>query len=329
MNPAAIQLPKDTDLDTILSMVNQRKRKILEEKETTSLEVVVKKNPVFEQTLIQRDIDFLLFLEAKVLKLRESNYNPKPFYTESIPNILEKKTALRFSDKYEKPKNWPISWDEKKWKEHHYDCEQKKEWKLPKRHWFAIDLILTIEMSKAIPVFERLQFSDREAAIRHALLMSTVFTQSYYSIVKHCDALVMPDGHMPINLPRERATNLHYEVFCRVIEPLKRVNITQEEYVLLKTIMLCNPVAKGLSEKGRKLLEKEFERYSKILLRHMQEKLGMAPGAVRYSQIMQVFEAMAHFAQKHRELHVWVQIKVGKIFKNEKHHIRVLEEVLS
>jgi len=184
-------------------------------------------------------------------------------------------------------------------------------------------------MSKAIPVFEILQFSDKEAAIRHALLISTVFTQAYYSIVKHSDALVMPDGHMPIRLPHKHATNLHYEVFCRVIEPIKRVNITQEEYVLLKTIMLCNPVAKGLSEKGRKLLEKEFDRYSKVLLRHMQERLGMAPGAVRYGQIMQVFEAMAHFAQKHRELHVWIQINLGKIFKNDKNHIRVLEEVLS
>jgi len=94
MNPAAIQLPKDTDLDTILNIVNQRKRKILEEKETTSLEVVVKKNPVFEQTLIQRDIEFLLFLEAKVLKLRESNYNPRPFYTEPIVKILEKKNSF-------------------------------------------------------------------------------------------------------------------------------------------------------------------------------------------------------------------------------------------
>ena len=138
----------------------------------------------------------------------------------------------------------------------------------------------------------------------------------------------MPDGHMPIKIPNQDPTNLHYEIFCRVLEPIKRMNLTQEEYVLLKTVMLCNPAVKGLSDKGRKLLEKEFERYSKILLHHMQEKLGMAPGAVRYSQIMQVFEAMAHFAQKHREFHVWIQIRLGKVFKDEKNHIRLVEEAL-
>lgn len=164
MNPAAIQLPQNTDLDSILTMVNQRKRRILENNESSTLEIIPKKNPVFEQVMVQRDIDFLVFLEGKVLKLRESNYNPRPFYWETVGKILEKKTALRFYDKYERPKNWPLKWDDNFMRKlhtlHQEHCKQKV-WKPPRRHWFAIDLILTIEMSKSIPVFDRLQFSDR------------------------------------------------------------------------------------------------------------------------------------------------------------------------
>ncbi|KAE9553979.1 hypothetical protein FO519_002796 [Halicephalobus sp. NKZ332] len=183
-------------------------------------------------------------------------------------------------------------------------------------------------MSKTIPVFERLQFSDKEAVIKNALLMSTLLTQAYYSIQGHQDTLTMPDGRMPIQFRREGLTNLHFEVFCRILEPLKRVDLTHEEYVLLKTLMLCNPAVKEVSERARKILEKEFERYSKILLKHVQGNLGTAPGAVKYAKIMEVFEAMAHFAQKHRELHVWVQMQFGIIFRNKKIHIRVLDEVL-
>lgn len=37
-----------------------------------------------------------------------------------------------------------------------------------------------------------------------------------------------------------RETGLEPEVFCRVLEPLLRVSVSVEEYVLLKAIMYCN-----------------------------------------------------------------------------------------
>ncbi|KAE9548135.1 hypothetical protein FO519_008651 [Halicephalobus sp. NKZ332] len=329
MNPAAMKIPEDTDFSSIMNKLNERKRTIQdtvedeqEENSSSSLMVVSKRSPIFDQTLEQRDIDFLIFLESKMLKMRESNYNPRPYYGETIAKILEKKTALRFHDKYEKPKHWPIIGG--------------PIGKLPfpppkgppKRHWLSIDLILCVEMAKTIPVFEKLQIADKTAALRNTLLMTTILTQSYYSLLEHKETIIMPDGIMPIIIPKITGlpgpTNLHYEVFCRVLEPLKRIDLTQEEYVLLKVIILCSPAASGLSSKGKKLLEKESEKYSKILLKHMQSKLGAQCGAVKYGKLMEIFEAMAHFAQRNREFHVWIGLTLGsKMFKT-----RILEEAM-
>ena len=155
----------------------------------------------------------------------------------------------------------------------------------------------------------------QEAAIRNSFLINTTLTQSYYSFAKHKDTVTLPDGIMPILFSKHAhpsgPTNLHLEVFCRVLEPLQRANLTQEEYVLLKAIILCSPSAPDLSNKGKKLLEKEFEKYSKILLKHLQNKLGTKPGAVKYSQVMNIFEAMAHFAQRNREFHTWMSVFLG------------------
>lgn len=145
--------------------------------------------------------------------------------------------------------------------------------------------------------------------------MTTILTQSYYSNLAHSDTLIMPDGGMPLKfLSRYSLTCLHIDVFCRVIEPLRRVDLTQEEYVLLKTIMLCNPAAKELSQKGRKLLQNESERYGKLLLGHMQARLGLEAGAVKYSKLMEIFEAMAHFAQRHREFFTLCMVSYRSLF---------------
>jgi hypothetical protein len=141
------------------------------------------------------------------------------------------------------------------------------------------------------------------ALLKHVLLTNTVLTQCYYSYANHSDAILLPDGVMPIKFQKNHG-NLAFEAFCRSIEPLQRTKITKEEYVLLKTLIFCYPAAKSISDKGRKVLEKEFEHYSKILLHHIQAQLGNASGAVKYAQVIGILEAMTHFSQKHRDLHL-------------------------
>ena len=160
--------------------------------------------------------------------------------------------------------------------------------------------------------------------------MTAILTQSYYSNLAHYDTMIMPDGGIPFKFcSKDTVTRLHIEVFCRVIEPIKRVELTQEEYVLLKTLMLCNPSGEELSPKGRKLLQNESERYGRILLNHMQENLGLGPGAVKYSKVMEIFEAMAHFAQRYREFFTWYMPSLQTLFDDPCFsRLKLLYEVL-
>lgn len=70
--------------------------------------------------------------------------------------------------------------------------------------------------------------------------MNTILTQCYYSYAKHSDVIILPDGLTPIKFSLNGG-NLGRDVYCRPIEPLKRINITKEEYVLLKTLVFCYP----------------------------------------------------------------------------------------
>uniref|UniRef100_A0AC34GNP2 NR LBD domain-containing protein n=1 Tax=Panagrolaimus sp. ES5 TaxID=591445 RepID=A0AC34GNP2_9BILA len=79
--------------------------------------------------------------------------------------------------------------------------------------------------------------------------------------------------------------------------------ITAEEYVLAKTIALCNPAIPELSHDAQRIVSTQREYYANILFKHEQESYGIEAGAVKYTKIMSAIEAMYHFAQRQREFH--------------------------
>uniref|UniRef100_A0A914YTS2 NR LBD domain-containing protein n=1 Tax=Panagrolaimus superbus TaxID=310955 RepID=A0A914YTS2_9BILA len=113
-----------------------------------------------------------------------------------------------------------------------------------------------------------------------------------------------------------RLHNIQSVVFEQIVEPIKRISMTKEEYVLLKAMIFCSSKSESISFEGRKILEIEFHRYSKILLNHLQAKYGNSQGAVRYSQILSVLEAMIYFTQKAKEFYFYV----GTMIKNFPSH---------
>lgn len=57
--------------------------------------------PSFSQTKERSEIDFLLYVEAKQRRLRESWYNPEQLFGESLRDLLQKSSELSLADKYE------------------------------------------------------------------------------------------------------------------------------------------------------------------------------------------------------------------------------------
>jgi len=54
------------------------------------------------------------------------------------------------------------------------------------------------------------------------------------------------------------------------MEPFNRVQMNEEEYVLVSSIIYSNFVSTGLSKEGQKFLLSEAEKYSGILMRMSQ-----------------------------------------------------------
>ena len=70
--------------------------------------------------------------------------------------------------------------------------------------------------------------------------------------------------------PTSSACSLSTKVFTNLLEPFHRVQLSDEEFVLIRAIIYSHMVTTGLSDQAQKLLMAEAQKYSAMLLRIQQ-----------------------------------------------------------
>ncbi|KAI1695077.1 zinc finger, c4 type (two domains) domain-containing protein [Ditylenchus destructor] len=253
MNLRAMQFPVSVDVAKLSDKVANRKR-YLSQKYGESCPVIIGKTGlVFEETIESKTIQSLVYVELKVLKIRESSrWLKESVIFRSIRELLSsQENVLAHADQYPKELTWPLTYDE---------ALKLEESERPLR-WIMLDVFLCIEMARTMPVFSQLDYKDQEALFKHATLANAILLQAFYSSQMKWETFIMPNGFVPVKM-------------------------TMEEFVLLKAIIYSDPAIHGLSEKGRVLLEKECIQYSKTLMKHLQSRMGAAPGAKKYAELV-------------------------------------------
>uniref|UniRef100_A0AC34FH60 NR LBD domain-containing protein n=1 Tax=Panagrolaimus sp. ES5 TaxID=591445 RepID=A0AC34FH60_9BILA len=272
------------------------------------------KTLTFEQYYQSKNLKTLMYIEEKFQRLRDSSYNPIELYNAKLDILLKNQNELSNVERYQKPKEWPL----------------QNQMKFPEsgKHWMVCDAILCIEFAKTLPFFDKLIVGDQLEVLKSTALFNTLLTSAYYSSELNSNVLIYPDGHMPIKYPLIHKT--HFDLYERIVEPVKRIKMTKEEFILLKIIILCSTNSDCISDEGKSILGAEKNRYNKLLLEYLQIKHGKCPGAIRYSQIISIMEAIIYFAQKSREFYLcsktwgeslrdlWYKHPIGQLFDPSK-----------
>ncbi|KAI1712694.1 zinc finger, c4 type (two domains) domain-containing protein [Ditylenchus destructor] len=305
MSLQAMQFPTSFDVAKLSDRVSNRRT-----------------GPVFEETIEDKIIQSLVYVELKVRKIRESSrWLSESVIFRSIRELLESnnENVLAHADQYPKELKWPLTYDEAN------RFEENEKQKPP---WLTSDLFLCIEMARTMPVFPQLDYNDQEALLKHAILANTVLLEAFYSYEMKSEILVMPNGFLPTkpskdDLPKE-IREIIFQRSCRAMVVISRIQMTMEEFVLVKAVIYSHSPIRGLSERGRVLLEKESVRYSKTLMKHLQSRMGAAPGAKKYAEITFYIGRLFYGAQQLRETHVYT----GTVLRIPHEHPPYMESIM-
>ncbi|KAI1699593.1 zinc finger, c4 type (two domains) domain-containing protein [Ditylenchus destructor] len=278
MNPRAIQFITSVDAAEFSDKVENRRHYLTQMYGGRCPVLIEKTGPVFEETIEDKIIQSLVYIELNVKKIRESFRWPSgSVIFRSIREILESnnENVLAHADQYPKELRWPLTSTSDIDKAHWLEQREGRP------NWLILDMFLCIEMARIMPVFSQLSYNDQEALLKQIILANTLLVHAFYSYQMKSEILVMPNGFSPAKL-------------------------TMEEFVLLKAIIYSHPAIHGLSKRGKVLLEKESIRYSKTLMKHLQSRMGAAPGAKKYAEIISFVGCLFHCAQQQREVHVYM-----------------------
>ncbi|KAI1699844.1 zinc finger, c4 type (two domains) domain-containing protein [Ditylenchus destructor] len=303
MNPRAIQFPASVDVAKFSDIVANRRRYLSQKFGARCPVNIGKTGLVFEETIEDKTIQSLVYVELKVRQIRESSrWLSESVIFRSIRELLESnhENVLAHADQYPKELTWPLTFDE----------AIKLEASERRPCWITLDIFLCIEMARTMPVFSQLGDKDQEAMLKHMILANAILLEAFYSCQMKSETFITPSGFLPIKPSKKYRVKGTMEMMkqltCRAMTAMSRIQMTMEEFVLLKAIINSHSAIHGLSDRGRVLLEKESIRYSRTLMKHLQSRLGAAPGAKKYAEIVFSIGCLFQCAQQLREMIVYM-----------------------
>ncbi|KAI1712692.1 zinc finger, c4 type (two domains) domain-containing protein [Ditylenchus destructor] len=239
MNPRAMQFPTSVDVAKLSDRVSDRRT-----------------GPVFEETIEDKIIQSLVYVELKVKKIRESSrWLSESVIFRSVRELLESKheNVLAHADQYPKELTWPLTIDEASLLE---ESEGRP-------NGLMVDVFLSIEMMYLVP-------KDRQ------------------------------DPGLPSGSAVETRDIGQRTIAAGILFISNEIG----NYRYAQWIFAFKAIH-GLSVRGRILLEKECGRYAKTLMKHLQSRMGAAPGAKKYAEIVSFVGCLFHGAQQMRELYLY------------------------
>ncbi|GMT15572.1 hypothetical protein PFISCL1PPCAC_6869, partial [Pristionchus fissidentatus] len=158
--------------------------------------------------------------------------------------------------------------------------------------WTFQDVVYSIEFIKALPFFHLLDYASKRVLIASALFCSN-FTSAYYSYCHHSDRTCYPDGgtmswRAEIQAQSPDSTRFH----TKTIATMREAQLDTREYTLLKVMLICNPLLKGLTPNDMKLLQQEKERCAKTLFSYVLSRRGFTKGPAIYVQLLSVIDVV-------------------------------------
>nr|CAD2204410.1 unnamed protein product [Meloidogyne enterolobii] len=155
-----------------------------------------------------------------------------------------------------------------------------------------VDRLLCVGLAKSMPVFEKLTLSDQIAHLRQICHLFSIFTNTYLAWELGSETWKRKDNFMPalgvkknpVFLNDDKVIKWTELLFTKSVSHFKRASLTKVEFALLIAIILSKSDAKDLSPEGKELLYNESIKYTNILLRYNQRRLGLIEGAQRLDE---------------------------------------------
>jgi len=172
-------------------------------------------------------------------------------------------------------------------------------------YWHEREWAIMIEWAKTIPVYTKLELSDKLALLRHSAFPYPSLIQCFYTPDKGPDIIVFPNGaffdktpepNRPAGFQRKK-----HQMLDNLLKPMRKLNIDINEFAAAKAIFFLNPDADDLNPQIRPQIADGRSAITNALYRYMVKKRGNDEAADRFGKLLLLGTVIATMAVEMKE----------------------------
>uniref|UniRef100_A0A1I7YCV4 Nuclear receptor n=1 Tax=Steinernema glaseri TaxID=37863 RepID=A0A1I7YCV4_9BILA len=175
----------------------------------------------------------------------------------------------------------------------HEQCQMDLGKQMNFSYWRAKTLSTVIEWMKSFAVFQELPEQDQQILIIHSSFSNMVFSEAFHTPDRYADRIIYPDNlcvfrNFAANIQKERSGLIPtiVAVINQILVPIRQMNLTNIEYVLLQTIILFDPECLTLSPASIVAVRDYRLQVLQALMRHHQRQHGPVEGCFRFAAVL-------------------------------------------
>ncbi|ULT85353.1 hypothetical protein L3Y34_013874 [Caenorhabditis briggsae] len=200
-----------------------------------------------------------------------------------------------------------------------YKRPQPIEWEKTERKlkpWGSLGVLLIVEIVKAMSFYEELLLSDRVILLKNVAFKSHHLSIAFDSFMAKKGRVLAPNGEemFPDQLFQiAECYDIIMDLLTSPMQPLLELNLTENEYLLLNMIMICNPGLTGLSLSAQSIVSKQQLDATRLLFQLcMHEDPIEGPG--RFGKILGIAEHLNKQRKIMRDLNAALRLKKNIIY---------------
>ncbi|KAI6205343.1 hypothetical protein M3Y94_00781400 [Aphelenchoides besseyi] len=160
-------------------------------------------------------------------------------------------------------------------------------------YWRSKILSTVIEWAKSFPEFQQLSMHDKQSLIVHSSFSNLVLSEAFHTPQHYQDRIVFPDGlsgfrNLTANILKERSGLIPtvVAVINNILVPIRKMKMTEVEYVLLQAIIFFDPECLSLTDDAIQITQAKRLDLLRSLKNYLDKVYNESESAHRYAALL-------------------------------------------
>ncbi|KAL3105318.1 hypothetical protein niasHT_029777 [Heterodera trifolii] len=178
------------------------------------------------------------------------------------------------------------------------------------------EIVSLIDLFRTMPHFTMLEPKDQAILLSFVAIPLIYLNARFYSSKINSPIVrIIPNSSFsplylyyknPFYAGDKTIQTLSELMYVKSMEIFNKLQLTDEEFLLVRALISSHSAVNGLSDAGRRTLQHLSEHYANLLMHYLRTNYGNIDGVLRYAELVHLVESVFFNAERHREFFTYL-----------------------